>query len=68
MKKLRSVWVPTAPSRGAKKLGQPVPDSNFVAASNSAVPQPAQAKVPARFSAFSALVPARSVPCSRSTL
>ena len=44
MKKLRSVVVATAPSMGWKKLGQPVPLSYFVAASNSGVPQPAQAE------------------------
>ena len=67
MKKLRSVVVPTPSSFGAQKLGQPVPLSNLVPASNSGWPQPAQTKVPARFSAFSGLVPARSVPCWRST-
>ena len=47
----RSSVVPTAPSAmGAKKLGQPVPDSNFVCASNSGCPQHTHAKVPARFS------------------
>src|ERR1044071_8857883 len=51
-----------------KKLGQPVPDSNFIAELNSGSPQPAQAKTPGRFSSFSGLVPARSVPSSRSTL
>ena len=39
----RSVSVATAsPLAGAKKLGQPVPDSNFVSERNSSVPQPAQ--------------------------
>ena len=39
----RSVSVATAPrSAGAKKLGQPVPDSNFVSDRNSSAPQPAQ--------------------------
>src|SRR3954463_1049204 len=51
-----------------KKLGQPVPDSNFMAEVNSGSPQPAHAKTPGRFSSFSGLVPARSVLSSRSTL
>ena len=42
MKKLRSVWVSTASSSGAQKLGQPVRLLNFVPASNSGWPQPAQ--------------------------
>src|SRR3989442_6983114 len=50
-----------------KKVGQPVPDSNFISEVKSGRPQPAQAKIPARFSLFSALVPARSVPSSRIT-
>jgi hypothetical protein len=38
-----SVSVATAArSAGAKKLGQPVPDSNFVSDRKSSVPQPAQ--------------------------
>src|ERR1041385_6250953 len=51
-----------------KKLGQPVPESNFIAEVKSGSPQPAQAKIPGRFSLFSGLVPARSVLSSRSTL
>src|SRR5262245_10350381 len=51
-----------------KKLGQPVPDSNFISEVNSGSPQPAQTNTPARFSAFSGLVPGRSVSSSRSTL
>src|SRR5712692_10592767 len=50
-----------------KKLGQPVPDSNFISEVKTGRPQPAQAKIPARFSLFSGLVPARSVPSSRIT-
>src|SRR2546425_12259190 len=50
-----------------KKRGQPVPDSNFISEVKSGRPQPAQAKIPARFSLFSGLVPARSVPSSRMT-
>jgi hypothetical protein len=42
--------VPMAFSRGAQKLGQPVPLSNFVAEENTGKSQPAQAKVPALFS------------------
>ena len=42
MKKLRSSVVPTAPSNGSKKLGQPVPLSNLVEVGNSAVSHPAQ--------------------------
>src|SRR2546428_8890176 len=50
-----------------KKLGQAVPDSNFISEVKTGSPQPAQAKIPARFSLFSGLVPARSVPSSRIT-
>ncbi len=67
MKCERSVFVSTAPSIGAKKLGQPEPDSYLVPDSNRGWPQPAHTKVPARFSWLSGLVPGRSVPCSRST-
>src|SRR3954466_4423502 len=51
-----------------KKLGQPVPLSNFISDVNRGRSQPAQAKMPARFSSLSGLVPARSVPSLRSTL
>ena len=41
--KLRSVCSVIAPSRiGSKKLGYPVPDSNFVSELKSSAPQPAQ--------------------------
>src|SRR2546422_10416082 len=50
-----------------KKLGQPVPDSYFISEVKSGRPQPAQTNTPARFSSLGALVPARSVPSSRST-
>src|SRR5438105_14033106 len=50
-----------------KKLGHPVPDSYFMAEVKSGSPQPAQAKMPSRFSSLSGLVPARSVPSSRMT-
>ena len=40
---LRSVSVRTAPSAiGFQKLGQPVPDSNFVSELKSSLPQQAQ--------------------------
>ena len=42
MKKLRSVEVPTPPSSGRKKLGQPVPLSNFVSLSKSFWPGEAE--------------------------
>src|SRR3954463_9745401 len=50
-----------------KKLGQPVPESNFIAEVKSGRPQPAHAKMPGRFSSLSGLLPARSVPSSRMT-
>ena len=59
-----SVVVPTASARGAVKLGQPVPLSNFALEAKSGWSHPAQTKRPARFSALSGLDPARSVPCS----
>ena len=43
MKKLRSSSVSTASSAaGAKKLGQPEPESNFSSERNSSEPHPAQ--------------------------
>src|SRR5205085_2971419 len=51
-----------------KNDGQPVPDSNFISEVKSGRSQPAQAKMPGRFSSFNGLVPARSVPSSRMTL
>src|SRR5690349_13546245 len=50
-----------------KKLGQPVPDSNFISEVNTGRSQPAQTNTPGRFSALSGLVPARSVASLRST-
>jgi hypothetical protein len=47
---------------GSKKLGHPVPLSNLVSDVKSGSPHAAHAKVPARFSSFSGLVKARSVP------
>ena len=67
MKKVLSSEVSTLPSSGWKKLGQPVPESNFVSEAKRSWPQPAQVKVPRRFSRSSGLEPARSVPCWRST-
>ena len=67
MPKVRSVEVSTAPGSGSLKLGQPVPLSNFTFERKSGVPQPAQAKAPARFSCSSAQLPGRSVPCRRMT-
>jgi hypothetical protein len=67
MKWLLSVEVPTAPGIGAQKDGQPEPLSYFVPDSNKGSPQPAQRKVPARFSLLSGLVKGRSVPWSRNT-
>ncbi len=67
MKSLRSTVVPNTPGMVVKKLGQPVPLSNFIAEVKSASPHPAQANTPGRFSRSSGLVPARSVPSWRST-
>src|SRR2546421_10107954 len=63
----KSFLVSKTPGMVVKKLGQPVPDSNFISEVKSGSPQPAQAKIPARFSLLSGLVPARSVPSSRIT-
>ena len=57
--------VPTAWGRGAQKLGQPVPLSNFVVEENKSRSQPAQAKLPVRFSCSSGLVNGISVALSR---
>ena len=53
---------------GCQKLGQPVPLSYLVAELNRGRSQPAQWKVPLRFSPLSGLVKGGSVPSSRSTL
>src|SRR3954453_4151052 len=50
---------------GSKKLGQPLPDSNFVSVLNSAAPQPAQWNMPSPSTWRYGLGPGRSVPCSR---
>ena len=62
---LVSVVVSTEPGRGSLKLGQPVPLSNLTLPSKSGASQPAQWKVPGRFSASRAQLPGRSVPCPR---
>src|SRR6266850_1377748 len=67
MKNDLSTDVPIAFASGCQKLGQPVPLSYFVSEENSGRSQPAHANVPLRFSALSGLLPARSVPCLRST-
>ncbi len=45
----------TALSSGCQKLGQPVPLSNLVLEENRSSSQPAQANLPARFSALRGL-------------
>src|SRR5690348_14820649 len=50
---------------GAQKLGHPVPDSNLVSASNSAVPQQEQRKIPLSCRSQYSPVKARSVPSWR---
>src|SRR6266851_4026337 len=67
MKRRRSLVVPTAPSSGAQKLGHPVRLSNLVSEENRGRSHPAQWYAPGPYSLSRALVPARSVPCSRST-
>ena len=67
MKSLRSTLVPRLPGMKSQKLGQPVPLSNFTSDEKRARSQPAQWKVPARFSSLSGEVNGRSVSCLRST-
>src|SRR5262245_5811616 len=62
-----SLLVPMALSIGAQKLGHPVPLSYLVVDENSSRSQPAQAKVPRRFSLRSWLVNGRSVAALRRT-
>src|SRR5690606_8974528 len=50
-----------------KKLGQPVPLSNFISDVNNGSAQPAQMNSPGRFSSFNGLENAGSVSSSRST-
>jgi len=57
-----SLVSPMALSSGFQKLGQPVPLSYLVSEENSGRSQPAQAKMPLRFSFSSGLEPGRSVP------
>src|SRR5215475_3783628 len=59
--------VPTALSIGAQKLGQPVRLSNFVVDENRSKSQPAQAKLPRRFSWRRGLEKGCSVALCRST-
>src|SRR5262245_21347349 len=54
-------------SAGAQKLGQPVPESNFVSDANSGAPQHTHLNMPSRFSRLSACENAGSVPCWRVT-
>src|SRR5260370_36040739 len=67
MRRVRSVVVAPAPSSGVKKLGQPVPLSDFVSEAKRGSPHPAHLKTPLRCSPTRGLGPARSVPCSRRT-
>ena len=67
MKKLRSSVVPTAPSSGGRSSASRCRFRTWCPDANSSWPQPAQMNLPCRFSGFSGLVPARSVPCLRST-
>src|SRR5690606_41317258 len=62
-----SSLVPMAPGIWSQKLGQPVPLSNFLSASNNAWSQPAHRNVPARFSSLSGEEKGRSVSSCRST-
>src|ERR671935_1593096 len=64
---LKSHLVANTPGIVVKKLGQPVPLSNFIAEVKSGRLQPAQTNTPARFSSLSGLVKGRSVPSRRST-
>ena len=52
---------------GSKKLGQPLPDSNFVVESNSSAPHAAHVYVPSSWLCTSSPLHGRSVPASRST-
>src|SRR6185436_10801993 len=63
----KSFFVSNTPGMVVKKLGQPVPDSNFISEVKSGRSHPAQAKMPARFSSLSGLEPACSVPSLRIT-
>jgi hypothetical protein len=54
-------------SNGAVKLGQPVPDSNFVPDTNSGSPHRRHTYTPSLLLCSSPPQKARSVPCSRMT-
>src|SRR2546423_11683770 len=64
---LKSRLVAKASGIVVKKLGQPVPLSNFIAEVKSGRLQPAQTNTPGRFSSLSGLVKERSVPSRRNT-
>ena len=55
-------------AKGSQKLGHPVPLSNLVEDENKGAAQPAQRKIPSRFSSLKTLEKGGSVPSSRSTL
>jgi hypothetical protein len=61
IKKLRSVWVSTAPSSSAQKLGHPVPLLNLVSEVKSGWPQSAQWQTPGPYCLSSGLHPAPHV-------
>src|SRR5262245_38239757 len=67
MKSAKSCLVPTCPGIVVKKLGQPVPLSNFIFEVKRSSSHPAQTNVPSRCSSLSGLEPAGSVASSRST-
>jgi len=62
---LKSVFVSTAPGMTSKKLGHPVPESNFASDLNKGKAQPAQTYVPAALLSLNGLVQGRSVPSLR---
>src|SRR6266487_2442380 len=64
---LKSRLVVNASGIVVKKLGQPVPLSNFIAEVKSGRLQPAQTNTPGRFSSLRGLVKERSVSSRRST-
>src|SRR6266436_162171 len=64
---LKSRLVANASGIVVKKLGQPVPLSNFIAEVKSGRLQATQTNTPSRFSALSGLEPGYSVPSSRRT-
>ena len=64
---LKSSLVTMPLGSGSQKLGQPVPLSYLALELNRGSWQPAQTKVPARFSLLRGLLKGRSVPSSRKT-